>query len=128
MHQPSAAPSCPRIDTTPGGMPVVAGDPVRCGDRELTPLVGVTTYRHRRAFVGELREGACSRGVAHLRPVGVVVRDGHAERTLPVHDWTSRILALLNVAVVLVPVALAIATPLIRSRNGRLSGPRCDDA
>jgi len=117
MHQSSAIPRCAQEEIRPAGMTVVAGDPVQIRDRELVPLVGVSSYLRRRAFVGMAREGACSRGVHHLRPVGVVVRRAGRERTIPIHDLTSRILALLTIAGLLIPVALAVAGTLARIRR-----------
>ena len=124
MDHTRAIPHCPREQMGPKGMAVVAGKPIPAGDRELVPLVGVASFLCRRAFVGTGRERACARGAVRLRPIGVVERRGGCERAIPIRDMTSGILALLAIAGLLVPTALALAAALTHLRRGRPAAAR----
>ena len=125
MNQLGTIPRCAEDVVGPARMTVVAGSPIQVGDREIVPLVGVSSTLRRGAFVGQASEGACSRGVRHLRPIGVVERRSGRERVIPVRDLTSQILAGLTLAGLLVPVAVFVLTALSRSGRctGRDSGP-----
>jgi hypothetical protein len=115
MMQPtSPIPHCAEENLAPVGVRLAAGSHIQVGDRELTPLIGVSVYRRRRAFVGIGREGACARGVVHLRPVGVVDRSGDHEHAVPIRDATAWILSTLTIAGLLIPVALMLLARLTR--------------
>lgn len=113
---------CPDEQWHPSGPSVIAGDPIHLGARELVPLVGVTGFVRRRALVGTTRVGACGRGFVRLRPLGIVERrDGH-QRQISIPDTTPRVLALLTLAAILVPLAVAVTVALARG------GERSDTA
>jgi hypothetical protein len=94
---------------------VVHGRPLEVDGRQLTPVVRRTTGVWHQAVVGE--ESLAGRGGAFmlLRPLGIVVRDGGAERFVPLRDRTRQILRRMLLLAIAVPLLLLAATWVGRS-------------
>ncbi len=99
---------------TPLVTETVEGNPVRVGERELVPLVRVTTYARRHAFIGSDRLAGRGGGFVHLKPIAILERDAASERRIPIHDKTARALGVLLLAALLIPLWLALAVHLAR--------------
>jgi hypothetical protein len=93
---------------------VVEGEPIYVQGRELVPVVQVTTYRRRRAFVGTDRVSGQGRGSVQLRPVAVLERGEAGERRIPIQDRTAQMLGGLLLAALISPLLLALAVRLAR--------------
>lgn len=97
---------------------VIEGRPIRIRDRELVPLVRVTSWVKRGAALRGQDVGAHGYGFVHLKPVGVVERDGASRRQLAIHDRTCRALWVLAVTVFLVPWVAVLLVYLARRSSG----------
>ena len=93
---------------------IIEGEPIRVGERELVPLLRVTTYARRRAFVGFDRLAGQGGGFVHLRPVAVLERHKGRERRIPIKDQTAQALSGLLLAAFIIPLLLAVAVRLVR--------------
>jgi hypothetical protein len=93
---------------------VVEGEPIRVGERELVPLVRVTTYGRRRAFVGTDRLAGQVWGFVRMRPVAILERGGAGERRLPVQDKTVQAISGFLLAAFIIPLLLAVAVRMAR--------------
>ena len=93
---------------------IVEGEPIRVGERELTPVVRVTTYARRRAIVGSNRLAGQGWGFVHLRPVAILERSETGERRIPIRDKTAQALSGLLLAAFIIPLLLAVAVRLMR--------------
>lgn len=93
---------------------VVEGKPIRLGERELVPVVRVTSHVQRRAFVGSDRVGAQGWGFVRMRPVAILERDEAGERRIPIQDKTNQVLGGLLLAAFIIPLLLALAVRLAR--------------
>ena len=93
---------------------VVEGKPIRLGERELVPVVRVTSHVRRRAFVGSDRVGAQGWGFVRMRPVAILERDEAGERRIPIQDKTNQVLGGLLLAAFIIPLLLALAVRLAR--------------
>lgn len=93
---------------------VVEGEPIRVGERELTPLVRVTTYAQRRAHVSNDRLSGQGWGFVRLRPVAIVERSETGERSIPIRDRTTQAISGFILAAVIIPLLLAVAVRLAR--------------
>jgi len=91
---------------------VFEGKTVRVGEWELAPVVRVTTYVRRRAFVGAGGLTGGGWGFVHLRPVAVVERSAAGERRIPIQDQTAQMLGGLLLAAFVIPLLLALAVRL----------------
>jgi len=90
----------------------VEGKPIHVGERELVPLVRVTTYARRRAFIGNDRLAGQGWGFVRLRPVAIVERGEAGERRIPIQDKTAQALSGLLLAAFIIPLLLAVAVRL----------------
>ena len=93
---------------------LVEGEPIHAKGREIVPLVRVTTYGRRRAFVGSDRLTGEGWGVVHMRPVAIVERSEAGERRIPIQDKTAQTLSGLLLAAFVVLLLLAVAVHLAR--------------
>ncbi len=93
---------------------VVEGKPIRLGERELVPVVRVTSRVQRRAFVGSDRVSAQGWGFVRMRPVAILERDEAGERRIPIEDKTAQALGGLLLAAFIIPLLLALAVRLAR--------------
>jgi len=93
---------------------VVEGKPIRLGERELVPVVRVTSHVRRRAFVGSDRVSAQGWGFVRMRPVAILERDEAGERRIPIEDKTAQALGGLLLAAFIIPLLLALAVRLAR--------------
>ena len=93
---------------------VVEGKPIRLGERELVPVVRVTSRVRRRAFVGSDRVSAQGWGFVRMRPVAILERDEAGERRIPIEDKTAQALGGLLLAAFIIPLLLALAVRLTR--------------
>jgi hypothetical protein len=94
---------------------VVQGEPVQVGDRELVPLVRVTTHLRRRAFVGTDRTSGDGWGLVRLRPVAILERSEAGERRLSIPDRTAQALGGFLLAAFIIPLLLAVAVRLAKA-------------
>lgn len=99
----------------------VEGKPVRVGERELVPIVRVTTYGRRQAFVGTDRLAGRGWGFVRLRPVAVVERGEAGERCIPIQDKTAQMLSGFLLAAFIIPLLLGVAVRLAH-KTGKESG------
>ncbi len=81
---------------------IVEGQPIEIQDRELIPLVRVTGWVKRRASLRGDAVEAHGYGFVHMKPVGMVEREGTDERRHTLHDATMRALGVLLLAGLLV--------------------------
>jgi len=88
----------------------IEGEPIRIGERELVPLVRVTSRVRRRAFVGSDGVGAQGWGFVRMR----LERDGAGERRIPIEDKTAQVVGGLLLAAFIIPLLLALAVRLTR--------------
>jgi uncharacterized spore protein YtfJ len=93
---------------------VVEGEPIRVGERELVPVVRVTTRVRRHAFVGTGRLAGQGWGLVRLQPVAILERGEADERRIPIHDRTAQALSGLLLAAFIIPLLLAVAVRLAR--------------
>jgi uncharacterized spore protein YtfJ len=93
---------------------VIEGEPIYVEGRELVPVVQVTTYARRRAFVGTNRLAGQGRGFVRLRPVAVLERGNMGERRIPIQDRTTQMFGGLLLAALIIPLLLALAVRLAR--------------
>ena len=93
---------------------VVKGKPIRLGERELVPVVRVTSRVRRRAFVGSGRVSAQGWGFVRMQPVAILERDEAGERRIPIEDKTAQALGGLLLAAFIIPLLLALAVRLAR--------------
>jgi hypothetical protein len=99
---------------TPWMTEVIEGEPIRVGERELVPVVRVTTYRKRQALVGTDRLAGRVWCFVRLRPTAILERDRAGERRLPIRDNTAQALSGLLLAAFVIPLLLAAAVRLAR--------------
>jgi len=92
----------------------IEGEPIRIGERELVPLVRVTSRVRRRAFVGSDGVGAQGWGFVRMRPIAILERDGAGERRIPIEDKTAQVVGGLLLAAFIIPLLLALAVRLTR--------------
>ena len=93
---------------------VVEGKPIRLGERELVPVVRVTSRVQRRAFVGSDGVSAQGWGFVHMHPVAILERGEEGERRIPIEDKTAQALGGLLLATLVIPLLLALAVRLAR--------------
>ena len=93
---------------------IVRGEPIRVGERELVPVVRVTTRARRQAFVGSDRLAGRGWSFVSLRPVAIVERSEMGERHIPIPDRTTQMLGGLLLAAFVIPLLLAVAVRLAR--------------
>jgi uncharacterized spore protein YtfJ len=93
---------------------IVAGEPIRVGERELVPVVRVTTYARRRAFVGSDRLAGQGAAFVSLRPVAIIERSQGGERRIRIPDRTAQLIGGLSLAAFIIPLLLALAVRLMR--------------
>jgi len=93
---------------------IVEGKPIRVGEHELVPVVRVTAYARRRAFIGSDRLAGEGRGFVHMRAVAIVERNEAGERRIPIQDKTAQALSGLLLAAFIIPLLLAVAVRLTR--------------
>jgi hypothetical protein len=93
---------------------LVEGDPIHVGERELVPLVRVTSRVRRRAFVGSDGVSGGGWGFVHMRPVAILDRSGGGERRLRIHSGTGRVIGWLLLAVIVVPLMAVLLISLSR--------------
>jgi len=86
------------------------------GEREIIPVVRVTTYARRRALVGAQRLTGQGGGFVHLKPIAIIARGPDGERRIPIPDKTVQILGGLLLVAFIVPVILMLAVQLMRKR------------
>jgi hypothetical protein len=99
----------------PAGTEVVEGEPIQVGERELVPLVRVTTRVQRRAFVGTDRVSGEGWGFVRLRPVAILERSEPGERRLSIPDKTTQALSGFLLAAFIIPLLLAVAVRLAKA-------------
>jgi hypothetical protein len=93
---------------------MVEGEPIQIGERELVPLVRVTTYARRQARVGADDLAGLGWGFVQMRPVAVLERTDRGERRMPIRDKTAQAMSGLLLAAVIVPLLLMLAARLVR--------------
>jgi uncharacterized spore protein YtfJ len=93
---------------------IVEGEPIHVGERELVPVVRVTTYARRRAFVGSGRLAGQGWGFVRMQPVAIMERSEAGERCIPIQDKTAQTLSGLLLAALIIPLLLAVAVRLAR--------------
>ncbi len=93
---------------------IVEGKPIRVGERELVPLVRMTTYARRRAFVGSDRLDGQGWGFVRMHPVAILERSKGRERRIPIEDKTTQALSGLLLAAFIIPLLLLLAVRLMR--------------
>ncbi|MDY6874611.1 MAG: hypothetical protein SWK90_00175 [Chloroflexota bacterium] len=93
---------------------VIEGKSIRLGERELVPVVRVTSHVRRRAFVGSDRVGVQGRGFVRMRPVALLERDEAGENHIPIQDKTNQVIGGLLLAAFIIPLLLAAAVHLAR--------------
>ena len=93
---------------------IVEGEPILVGERELTPVVRMTTYARRRAFVGSDRLDGQGWGFVHLHPVAILERSRGRERRILIEDKTTQALSGLLLAAFIIPLLLLLAVRLAR--------------
>ncbi len=93
---------------------VVEGEPICVAGCELVPIVRLTTYARRRAFVGSGQLAGQGWGFVHLQPVAIVERSKAGERRIPIQDKTMQALSGLFLAAFIIPLLLAVAVRLAR--------------
>jgi hypothetical protein len=93
---------------------IVAGEPIQIGERELVPLVRVTTYARRQARVGAGDVTGQGWGFVQMRPVAILERSGRGERQIPIRDKTAQAMSGLLLAAVIIPLLLMLAARLVR--------------
>ncbi len=93
---------------------VVEGEPIRVGERELVPMVRVTTSVRRRALVGTDRLAGQGWGFVRMQPVAIVERSKGGKRRIPIQDRTAQALSGLLLAAFIIPLLLAAAIRLAR--------------
>jgi len=98
---------------------VVEGKPIRLGERELVPVVRVTSHVRRQAFVGSDGIGAQGWSFVHMHPVAILERDEVGERRIPIEDKTSQALGGLLLAALVIPLLLALAVRLMRQSSSQ---------
>jgi hypothetical protein len=94
---------------------VVEGEPIQVGERELVPLVRVTTRVQRRAFVGTDRVSGKGWGFVRLRPVAILERSEAGERRFSIPDKTTQALSGFLLAAFIIPLLLAVAVRLAKA-------------
>ena len=94
---------------------VVEGKPIHVGERELVPVVRVTTYARRRALVASNRLAGQGWGFVYVKPVAIVERSETGERRIPIRDKTAQMLSGLLLAAIIIPLLLAVAVRLVRT-------------
>ena len=113
-----------------GGSPafsrVIEGRPIEVQDRELVPLVRVTSWVKRRATLRGDEVGAQGYGFVHLRPVGVVERRGATQHRHKIRDQTMHSLLALGLAFFLVPCVAMLLIHILR--RARPSGASTESA
>jgi len=97
-------------------MNLVTGRSIQVGERELAPVVRVTSHVQRHATVGSQSLAGQGWHTVHLRPVAVLERSSAGERIIPIHDRTRQIMGGLLLAALVIPMLLALATRLARSK------------
>lgn len=95
----------------------IEGEPIHAGERELVPVVSVTTGVRRRAFIGSDRLAGQGWGFVHLQPVAIVERSEAGERRIPIQDKTAQALGGFLLAAFIVPLLLAVAVRLACDRD-----------
>ena len=93
---------------------IVAGEPIQVGERELVPLVRVTTYARRQVRVGADDVDGRGRGFVHMHPVAILERSDRGERRMPIRDKTAQAVSGLLLAAVIIPLFLMLAARLVR--------------
>ncbi len=93
---------------------IVEGEPIHVGERELVPLVRMTTYARRRAFVGSDRLDGQGWGFVQMHPVAILERSKGEERRIPIEDKTVQALSGLLLAAFIIPLLLLLAVRLVR--------------
>lgn len=93
---------------------IVEGNPIHVGERELVPLVRMTAYVRRRAFVGSDRLDGQGWGFVQMHPVAILERSQGKERRIPIRDKTTRALSGLLLAAFIIPLLLLLAVHLAR--------------
>ena len=93
---------------------IVEGESIQIGERELVPLVRVTTYARRQARVGTGNVAGQGWGFVQMRPVAILERSVRGERRLPIRDKTAQAMSGLLLAAVIIPLLLMLATRLVR--------------
>ena len=104
--------------STRGSRPVrskiVQGKPIRVGERELVPVVRVTAFGRRKAFLGSNRMEAQGWTTVSLRPIAVIERNDTGERLIRIPDRTTQLMGGLLLAAFVIPLLLAVAARLVR--------------
>jgi len=94
---------------------VVQGKPIQVGERELVPLVRVTSRVRRRALVGTDRVAGEGWGFVRLRPVAILERSEAGERRFSIPDRTAQALSGFLLAAFIMPLLLAVAVRLAKA-------------
>ncbi|MCP4540504.1 MAG: hypothetical protein GY832_25485 [Chloroflexi bacterium] len=93
---------------------IIKGEPIHVGERELVPLVRVTTYARRQAVVGSRQLSGQGWGFVHMHPVAILERRNGRERRIPIQDTTTQWLSGLLLAAFIIPMLLLLAVRLVR--------------
>ncbi len=93
---------------------IIEGKPIHIGERELVPLVRMTAYAQRRAFVGSDRLDGQGWGFVQMHPIAILERSQGRERRIPIRDQTTRALNGLLLAAFIIPLLLLLAVRLAR--------------
>ena len=87
---------------------IVEGKAIRVGERELTPLVRVTSRVQRQALVGSDQLAGQGWGFMRMRPVAILERSEAGERRIPIQDKTAQTLNGLLLAALIIPLLAAV--------------------
>ncbi len=96
---------------------IVEGEPIHVGERELTPLVRVTSYARRQAHLGSDQLSGQGWGFVQMQPIAILERSEAGERRIPIRDKTAQLLGGLFLAAFIIPLLLGLAVLLMRKRR-----------
>src|SRR5574340_965904 len=96
----------------------IQGEPIRVGEREITPEAQVTWWIKRSATIGMQGSGGWGGGIVNIRPTALIERGPLYVRRIPIRDETSRLLMGLAAGAVFVLFLAHIAERLATLQGG----------
>jgi uncharacterized spore protein YtfJ len=93
---------------------IIVGEPIHVGEREIVPVVRVTTHSQRRAHIGSGRVAGQGWAQVSMRPVAIIERSQGSERQIRIPDRTAQLIGGLCLAAFIIPLLLALAVRLMR--------------
>jgi uncharacterized spore protein YtfJ len=95
---------------------IIEGEPIRVGEREIVPVVRVTSHDGRRAHVGSHQAGGYGWGFVQLTPIAILERSPAGEHRLPIQDQTAQALGRLLLAACIIPLLLGVLVSVARKK------------